>query len=298
VLILNPRSGGGKAQRYGLVGECAARGIEPIVLGPDDDISDVAAAVAGGADIIGVAGGDGCQAPVAETAARHDLPFVCVPIGTWNHFAMDVGIDRHDVIGALEAFNGGTERRIDLARMNGRIFVNNASMGWYGKVVQSDTYREAKLRTVLEMLPNLVGPHAEPFCLRFQGPDGNEYSAVHLLLVSNNRYELDRPPGLGTRRGMNEGALGVIASRIAPGRLRPAHTVADVGELSGWMDWGVSTFQVDSDGLVELGLDGERVKVHPPLLFDSLPLALRLVVSNRQAPAGPPRIWRPRARRL
>lgn len=296
MLIVNPRSGGGKARRYGLVGECAARGIEPIVLGPDDDITDVAAtAVAGGAAVIGVAGGDGCLAPVAEAASRHDLRFVCVPAGTRNHFAMDIGIDRHDVIGALDAFGTGNERLVDLARMHGRTFVNNASMGWYGKVVQSDTYRDAKLRTVLEMVPDLVGPHAEPFLLRFQGPDGSEYSAVHLLLVSNNRYELDLLPGQGTRREMNEGALGVIAARVAPVRLEAARA-AEPGELSGWLEWGVPVFRVDSDGPVEVGLDGERLKVDPPLLFESRPRSLRLGLPNRHGPAELLRGRRLRAR--
>ncbi len=159
VLFVNPRSGGGKAQRYDLVARCRARGIEPVVMKEGDDLASLAAAaVSSGADVIGMAGGDGSQAIVAAVASRHDIPYVCIPAGTRNHFALDIGVDRDDVIGALDAFHHGSERRIDLAQVNGRVFVNNASIGFYGKVVQSPEYRDAKLRTVIEMLPDLLGP--------------------------------------------------------------------------------------------------------------------------------------------
>ena len=92
-----------------------------------------------------MAGGDGSQALVASVASRHGVPFVVVPAGTRNHFALDLGIDREDVVGALDAFDDGVERVIDLAEVNGRVFVNNASMGVYAKIVQSDDYRDAKM---------------------------------------------------------------------------------------------------------------------------------------------------------
>ena len=121
VLFVNPRSGGGKAQRYDLVGQCRSRGIEPVVMKKDDDLASLAAAaVSSGAGVIGMAGGDGSQAIVAAVASRHDIPYVCIPAGTRNHFALDIGVDRQDVIGALDAFHHGSERRIDLAQVNGR----------------------------------------------------------------------------------------------------------------------------------------------------------------------------------
>ncbi len=264
VLLVNPTSGGGKAEQHDLVGECRARGIEPVVLERGDDLSTLAAAAAlGGADVIGMAGGDGSQALVASIAAQHDVPYVCVPAGTRNHFAFDVGIDRADIVGALDAFFDGSERRIDLARVNGRVFVNNASMGLYGKVVQSQEYRDAKLRTVIDSLPELLGPGAEPFDLRFTGPDGSEYASAQLLLVSNNRYELS-PPGMqGNRRGMDHGTLGVVAVGIGP-------------PFPGWREWTTPTFRVDSGTTVNVGVDGEALTIDPPLVFDSLPSALRI----------------------
>jgi diacylglycerol kinase family enzyme len=194
VLIVNPRSGDGKAARYNLAGQCRARGIEPLVFEPCADLATLAAtAVNDGADALGMAGGDGSQAAVAAVAAEHNLPYVCVPAGTRNHFALDLGIDRHDVVGALDAFVDGSERTIDLGRVNGRVFVNNVAMGGYGAVVQAPVYREHKMRTVIEMLPELIGPDAEPFDLRYIGPDGRAVDTAVLVLVSNDPYAVDPP---------------------------------------------------------------------------------------------------------
>lgn len=264
VLIVNPTSGGGAASRYDLVGQCRARGIEPVVFERGDDLARLAAeAIERGADVIGMAGGDGSQAAVAAVAAEHDVPYVCVPAGTRNHFAIDVGVDRDDVIGALDAFVDGTERRIDLARVNGRIFVNIASMGFYGAMVQSPAYRDAKLRTVIEMLPDLVGPGSEAFDLRLTLPDGTPWSNARLLLVSNNRYELDPRPATGARKGIDRGLLGVVG--VGPDNPLPA-----------LREWTTPTFRVDSGAAVDLALDGEAASMDPPLLFESVPSALRI----------------------
>ena len=139
-----------------------------------------------------MAGGDGSQALVAGVAAAHDVGFVCVPAGTRNHLAMDLGLDRDDVVAALDAFGPAVERRIDLGLVADQVFVNNATMGLYAKIVQSPAYRDHKVDTALELLPEMLGPHAAPFDLRFVGPDGTEHQSAHLILVSNNRYELSR----------------------------------------------------------------------------------------------------------
>ena len=277
VLFVNPRSGGGKAQRYDLVARCRARGIEPVVMKEGDDLASLAAAaVSSGADVIGMAGGDGSQAIVAAVASRHDIPYVCIPAGTRNHFALDIGVDREDVIGALDAFHHGSERRIDLAQVNGRVFVNNASIGFYGKVVQSPEYRDAKLRTVIEMLPDLLGPGAVPFDLRFSDPGGAEYERAQLVLVSNNRYQLDPLAAQGTRGTLDGGTLGVVV-------------VPDGPPLARWREWTTVRFEIDSGATIDVGLDGEAVRLEPPLRFEALPAALRIrTPAGRRHPAPPP----------
>ncbi|HLM95560.1 MAG TPA: diacylglycerol kinase family protein [Acidimicrobiales bacterium] len=266
VLIVNPASGRGRTQHLDLVGQCRARGIETVIRQAGEDISELArTAVARGAEILGVAGGDGSQAAGAAVAAEYDVPYVCVPAGTRNHFALDVGVNPKDVIGALEAFLGGTERRIDLAKVNNRVFVNNASMGLYGWMVQSREYRDAKLRTVIGKLPDLVGPAAQRFDLRFTGPDGREHADAALLLVSNNPYLFDPRPGHGTRGTMNGGILGVVSVTNGP-------------PWQGVQEWAPPDFRVESDKAVEVGLDGEAVVMDPPLVFEPLPSALRIRV--------------------
>jgi diacylglycerol kinase family enzyme len=102
VLFVNPRSGDGKA---GLAERAREKGIEAVILAPGQDLDGLAReAVAAGADALGMAGGDGSLTIVAAVAAAQGIPFVCVPAGTRNHFALDVGADRHDVIGALDAY--------------------------------------------------------------------------------------------------------------------------------------------------------------------------------------------------
>ncbi len=281
VLLMNPKSGGGKAERFHLVDECRARGIEPIVLQRGDDLLELAEnAIARGADVIGMAGGDGSQALVATVASKHDIPHVCVPAGTRNHFALDLGLDRENVVGALDAFHDGVERHVDLARVNGRVFVNNASMGLYAKIVQSQAYRDAKMKTAADMLPDMLGPNAEPFDLRFTGPDGSEYPSAHLILVSNDPYQLDHLNGRGTRARMDLGTLGVVTARISSA----ADAVTFVGleaagkirSFPGWLEWESPRFQVDSNAPVEIGIDGEAMLMDPPLVFESMPGVLRI----------------------
>jgi len=274
VLIVNPRSGGGKAIRFDLVAQCRARGIEPIVFEPGADLSALAAAaVRNGADALGMAGGDGSQAAVAAVAAEHDLPFVCVPAGTRSHFAFDLGIDRRDVVRSLDAFADGVERRIDLGRVNGRVFVNNVAMGFYGAVVQSPEYRDHKIRTMIERLPSLIGSNAEPFDLRFRGPRGGAHRGAALLLVSNNRYDVEARPGRGTRGALQSGMLGVLALAGPP--------------PSGRLEWSAPTFRVESATTVLAGIDGESVEIEPPLEFESVPQSLRVRVAARPSRRRP-----------
>ena len=189
VLIMNLKSGGGKAEKFHLVDECRARGIEPVVLQRGDDLLQLARdAIDRGADVVGMAGGDGSQALVASIAAERGVPMVVIPAGTRNHFALDIGLDRDDVVGALDAYGEARERTIDLADVNGRIFVNNVSLGLYATIVQSPEYRDTKRETTLAALPEMLGPGSEPFDLRFTTPDGMEHEGAHVIQVSNSPY--------------------------------------------------------------------------------------------------------------
>ena len=230
VLLMNPRSGGGKVVKFDLAREAEQRGIEPIVLGPDDDLATLARdAVARGADLLGMAGGDGSQALVAGIASEHGLPFVCIPAGTRNHLALDLGVDRDDVVGSLDAFIDGFERTIDLASVNGNVFVNNVSLGVYARIVQSDDYRDSKVQTAAGMLPELLGPDADAFDFEIEHPDGTVVHEPCLVLVSNNVYELTRLGGFGSRAPRRRCARRRDARRHRLDRCRPVRRAPDRG---------------------------------------------------------------------
>jgi diacylglycerol kinase family enzyme len=293
VLIMNPKSGGGKAERFQLVTECQKRGIEPVLLHPRDDLRELAEdAVRRGADVLGMAGGDGSQALVASVAARAGLDYVCVPAGTRNHFALDLGLDRADVVGALDAYADGLERWIDLAEVNGRTFVNNASLGLYAQVVQAPEYRDAKLRTAATMLPDLLGPEAEPLDLCFTGPDGAERHTAHLILVSNDPYQLvPAGGGLGTRERVDRGLLGVVTVTITDAagarRFLALQAAGQARRFSGWAEWTAPRFEIRSAGPVPVGVDGEALILDAPLVFTSRPGALRVRLPRRTLRRSP-----------
>jgi Diacylglycerol kinase catalytic domain len=276
VLFYNPRSGGGKAARFHLADEAHARGIKAVELTPGTDLEVlVRAELEAGADALAMAGGDGSQAIVAAIAAEHRLPYACIPAGTRNHFALDLGVDRDDVAGALDAFVDGGERIVDLADVGGRVFVNNVSLGVYASAVQRSEYRDAKLRTLFDTLPDAAGGNGEGQRLTWHGPDGAEHDSGVVMLVSNNRYRVGRAIGSGTRPRLDAGVLGVAVFGGDGGR--------------GRKEWSTSDFDVDAADaeLVAAGIDGEAAQLAPPLRFHIHPNALRVRVARSHPGASP-----------
>jgi diacylglycerol kinase family enzyme len=291
VLLMNPRSGGGKATRFGLAERCRDLGVEPVELRPGDDLLQLAeTAVERGCDLLGMAGGDGSQALVASVAARHRVPFVVVPAGTRNHFARDLGVGI-DVAASMSAFVDGVDRAVDLAEVNGRVFVNNVSMGAYAEIVRSPRYRAAKFRTAVELLPELVGPSAEPTDLQFRLPSGQQATTALVLLVSNNRYQLSALRQGAGRPDLDGGVLGVVAVR-APGpadvdQLAALDAVGQTQRFAGWDEWTTPELDVTSGQPLALGIDGESVTLDAPLRFVSRPRALVVRVPRLRAAPRP-----------
>jgi diacylglycerol kinase family enzyme len=283
VLFVNPKSGGGKAERVSLADEARSRGIETVELRGGDDLEALArAAVARGADALAMAGGDGSQAIVATVASEAGLPYACVPSGTRNHFALDLGVDRDDVVGALDACVDAGERRVDLGEVNGRVFVNNVSLGLYAEAVQRSEYRDAKLRTILDTIPDVLGPDGDGTAIRWTGPGGREHHEAAAILVSNNRYRLGRPLGSGTRPRIDDGLLGIVVVTGPRGPSAPG----DVRQRP-WRDWSAAMFEVDADRPVPAGIDGEATVLEPPLRFRIRSGALRVRVARRHPGASP-----------
>jgi diacylglycerol kinase family enzyme len=272
VLFYNPLSGGGKAARFELPAEAKVRGIEPVELVPGENMAVlVRDAVARGADALAMAGGDGSQAIVGSIASELALPYACVPAGTRNHFALDLGVDPDDVVGALDAFVDGAERVVDLADVNGRVFVNNVSLGIYGEAVQRPGYRNAKLRTLLEAIPHAVGPHAMGAKLRWTEPNGPHREGRPGMMVSNNSYRLDDHRG-PCRPRLDEGLLGII---VLAEPTRPLH------------EWTAPSFGIEANSAVAAGIDGEAAMLEAPLHFQARPGALRVRIARSHRGASP-----------
>src|SRR5215218_1533224 len=285
-LIMNPRSGGGKVVRFGLKDKAEALGATVAVLdGPGPvDVGELArTAVADGADLLGVAGGDGTQALVAAIAAEHDVPLLVISAGTRNHFALDLGLDREDPSRCLDALSDGVELRVDLGVIGDRPFVNNASFGAYAAVVQSPAYRDDKRRTTTEMLPDLLagqqGPHlvAGAENLAIEGPQA--------VLVSNNVYGMGDIAGLGRRARLDRATLGVFAVKVNS-------AVQATGLLRGTSSRGLTRLAtpevvVDADASqIPVGVDGEALLLDTPVRCTVRPAALRVRVP-RDRPGVP-----------
>jgi len=286
VLFLNPKSGGGKVGEFDLVAEAQVRGVETVVLEKDDDLTALAeAAVADGAEVLGMAGGDGSQADVAAVAVAHDLPFVCIPAGTRNHFALDLNLDRSDPRLALDAFVEGVERRIDHGLAGDRFFVNNVSLGFYPHVVDDPAYRKGRLKAAGSIIPELMDPDTPTISLQFDSPSGTHYDTAQVLLVSNNPYRgFGGVDGAGRRVSLDGGVLGVLViaaedpDELSRGARRTTMGVPLV-KVDGFDEWTSTSIRVDSeDGKVLAGIDGEAVEVPTPFDIRIVAGGLRVIV--------------------
>ncbi|RZL23146.1 MAG: diacylglycerol kinase [Rhodococcus sp. (in: high G+C Gram-positive bacteria)] len=287
--VMNPNSGGGKVGKFGLIDKARELGAEVFVLDAAHpvDVADVARnAVDNGADLLGVAGGDGTQALVAAVAAEHGLPYLVISAGTRNHFAADLGLDLQDPSRCLDALNDGVDIYVDLGTVGDRPFVNNASFGAYAEVVQNPSYRDAKTSTVVRMLPDVLAEQqGAKFVVHVQD---RVIESPQAVLVSNGPYETDDLAGLGQRPRLDLGTLGVVAlsvnsPRQALGLLRRAHrrglTQATALEVI-----------VDADRPeIPVGVDGEALIFPVPVRCEVRPAALRVRV-----PRNRPGVTRPR----
>jgi diacylglycerol kinase family enzyme len=282
VVIMNPRSGGGKVARFALDQKAKALGAEVILLDGEHhvDVADLARrGISDGADLLGVAGGDGTQALVAGICASHDVSFLVISAGTRNHFAMDLGLDREHPDACLTALEDGVELCVDLGDINGRPFVNNASFGAYAAVVQSPAYRNDKRGTTLRMLPDALSGHRGPR-LSVRIDDATTIEAPQALLISNNPYELSDFVGLGRRPRLDGGVLGVIAVTVNSA----AQAAALVrGGGHGVRQMVAREVVVDADAdEIAVGIDGEALMIPVPVRCTIRPRVLRVVVPRER----------------
>lgn len=260
-LLINPRSGSGSPGADELAEAAGERGIEPVVLREGDDPAEVARGT--GAEVLGMAGGDGSLAAVAQVAIDTGAAFVVIPFGTRNHFARDVGIDRDDPLGALAAYDG-TETRVDVGRAGNRLFLNNVSFGAYASLVHRRERRRrrgealARARALARSLRHPGRLHATV--------DGERVDA-RVVLVGNNNYEMSLFT-VGERERLDEGCLHLWSA----GGLLP----------TSWTERRAARFTIElRASSVRAAIDGEPVMLDSPVELESLPGALRLLLPPR-----------------
>ena len=288
-LIMNPKSGGGKVEKFDLKRKAEELGAEVFLIDGSEpvDVAKVAReAVAQGADLLGVAGGDGTQALVAGIAAEHGLPFVVISAGTRNHFALDLGLNRDDPSACLGALSDGVELRVDLGMINGQVFVNNASFGAYAEVVETPAYRGDKLNTTLNLLPDLLqGQRGVRLSAR---ADDTEIRSPQALLVANNPYGTGDIAGLSRRARLDAGVLGVIGVKVR--NVQQAIDLLRGRRAVGVRVLSTKKIEITADApQIPVGVDGEALSMSTPVVCTISPGALRVWVPRDRPGVVPPK---------
>ena len=279
VLFVNPRSGGGRAAQAGLVERASERGINALVLGPHQDLAAlVDEAVADGADALGMAGGDGSLGVVAAAAQAHGLPFVCVPAGTRNHFALDLGVDRHDLVGALDAFGEPRRRAVD-----------RCSGGERPRLSQQRLARHLRRGRQADRLPRREG--ADTAGDDRGGPRSKSGRSATCASSTTSAASIVTRPWCSCRTTPTRSTA---PSRPVRGRGSTAASSASSCSTDRAPSadppprvWSATHLAVDATGPVHAGVDGEAVELDAPLAFVIRPGALRVRISSRHPGVSP-----------
>jgi diacylglycerol kinase family enzyme len=259
LLLVNPASGDDSPTAEDVAEAARALGVEVRILEKADDPADLARRSE--ASVLGIAGGDGSLATVAAVALETDAAFICVPFGTRNHFARDLGLDRDDPLAAIAAFGpDAVERRIDVGRVGGHVFLNNVSLGVYAGLVHRREHHRRRDEALARLRAfGAVVRHRH----RLHATVNGEPTRARVLLVGNNEYDISLFT-LGERPRLDAGVLQVwAAAGVLPGT---------------WHDRVAERVEIElPQREVRAAADGEPLVLEPPLVFESLPRALRVL---------------------
>lgn len=275
VLIVNPKSGDGRAAAIDLVHAAQRLGLETVTMHPGDDLGDLANRIVDrGCDHLMMAGGDGSLAIVAEVAMARDVAFSCVPVGTRNHFAMDLGLDRNHPLRSLDAAFDSAERLVDVGIIAGQVFLNNVSFGLYPRALADPEYRSHRARSMADAALDTVSRVENQITLTL--PDTRVIPDIEVLLTSNNPYRFIGPPDFAGRPSLDTGTLGIIlADRQSEMKRTPA----------AFTRWEAPKVTVHSDPPeIRAGVDGELRVFRAPFEMAIAPKALRVLIP-RQTPS-------------
>lgn len=294
-VIVNRQAGSGGADKLlaDVARKCEALGLDAQVqgVGPDADLcAEVDKAVRGGTDVVVAGGGDGTVSAVASCLAGTGTALGVLPLGTLNHFAKDLAIPT-DLDEALQVLARGTVSRVDVADVNGRVFVNNSSLGLYPQIVRFRDLQQRRLGRSKWNALLAASWHAlatnQPASVTLEVDGASLRRRTGFVFIGNNEYCID---GLrvGERASLRGGRLSLYVTRRADlvsmlslawraltQRLRDAD---DFEALQ------ASTVTVRTRRRrVHVALDGEVQLMDAPLRYRIRPAALRVIVPGEDS---------------
>lgn len=277
----------GDAQRSEMIGSANDAGLEVVRLGPEVDISAIIRErMREGKKLFVAAGGDGTINSVIQPLVHTDASLGVLPIGTYNHFARDLNLPL-DWREALRVATTGALRQVDCGRANERFFVNNISMGLYPELVarreeRGRDYPRWKARAYATFMTLRKYPHVT---VTLEAEHRQELIRTHVLMVSNNTYDLSRLGVEAPRNTLEEGRLSVYwlphLPRIALMRFLAHYLAGRVRQTPGFRSFRTSRLKVQSSrGHLHLGIDGELYTVDLPLVITIVPQSLLVRVGR------------------
>ena len=288
-VIVNAGSGSGHDAAFEsrLRALCADAGLSAeIRLAADGDA--LAAAIRAGIDrrpdVIVAGGGDGTVSAVAAALAGGDIALGVLPLGTLNHFAHDLGIP-DDLQAAVAVLAGGHEAHVDVGEVNGRVFINNSSIGLYADIVRLREHQQHRLgrsKWLASLFSAITALRRYPFLgVRLSVGGVIRLQRTPFIFVGNNEYEV-AGFAIGHRSRLDSGCLSVYFAR-RPGRRRLLMLAlrALLGRLRQARDFEALTTDeivIESrHGYLRVAADGELTMMKPPLRYRTRPAALKVV---------------------
>ena len=292
---MNRSAGGSENPRARIVELFRMQGEDPRIVQPDGghDITAVAREAARSSEgIVVVAGGDGTISAVAAALAGTDKVLGVLPVGTLNHFAKDLGIPL-DLEAAVRTVNDGEVAAVDLGEVNGRIFINNSSLGLYPQIVsrrEAQQQRLARGKWSAFFWAAIQAFRRFPFLnLRIAFEDQEIFRRTAFLFVGNNEYEI-AGFNLGSRACVNAGKLGLYLThgtgRFGLFRLAFHALFGQVDQEKDFDVFCVTEARIETrKRRLLVALDGEVECMETPLQYRSRPAALRVLVPRRKSTA-------------
>ena len=307
-VLLNARAGNQNATSVQLVADAFRAAGADVDVRPIEGASiagEAAAAVTRGSKVVVVAGGDGTVSAAAAALAGSDAALGILPLGTLNHFAKDLGIPQ-DLGEAARVIAAGRATSVDMGEVNGRLFINNASVGMYARLISERTAmqrigrrkwlahalaavrvwrRYRRLRVELRTGKGEGGRGKGEEGRRGKGEEGERGKGkvrTPFVFVGNNQYQLSGLE-LGRRETLDGGRFHVC---MAPGmsrggvvRMIIAAVFGDVSTIEGFESFTAPSVTLDADvRRLEASIDGEAVMFDNPLTFHIRPRVLRVIV--------------------